>query len=127
MTDLSDQLNKIKDDVKCDTEKAKQKYQEFKGYSTIGKLGVINRFWQKAKWYLIGILLFLVFVVYYNKQQFGNVSMGVILVLAFLFILVIIVFNDNKGIIGNSVAFAVDPLPPHLGLDGVSNQVRFVN
>lgn len=127
MTDLSDQLKKMNDDVKTEADKAKQKIQQLKGNSTIGNLGAINRFWQRTKWYWIAILFFLVFLVYYNKQKFGNVSMGVILVLAFLFILIIIVFNENKGIIGNSVAFAVDPLPPHLGLDGVSNQVRFVN
>ena len=30
-------------------------------------------------------------------------------------------------LVGNAVPFAVDPLPPHLGLDGISNEIRFVN
>ena len=83
-------------------------------------------FWQKSKWYLALIFLILIAASYYYKT-IGKFTFGVGLLLSFLFIIVCIVFNDNQGLVGNSVPFAVNPLPPHLGLDGISNEIRFVN
>jgi hypothetical protein len=83
-------------------------------------------FWQKSKWYLALIFIITISAVYYQKN-IGKLTFAVALLLAFIFIIVCIVFNDNQGLVGNAVPFAVDPLPPHLGLDGISNEIRFVN
>ena len=94
---------------------------------SVSVLGKIHEFWLASKWYLVGILLMIVFIVYYNKRSLGNVNMAVVIVLAILFMLVIMISGDNKGAWANSVPFAVHPLPPHLGLDGVSNDIRYAN
>jgi len=96
-------------------------------YTSMNNLAKLNSFWMKSKWYLVGLLFFLVLIIYYNKQKMGTINMAAIILIVFLFIIVIIAFNDNKGVMGNAVPFAVNPLPPHLGLDGVSNKIRFVN
>ncbi len=97
---------------------------KFKSNSFITSVWI---FWNKACWYLVAILFAVVFMVYYKKDTLGAVNVSVVIALAFLFILVIIIFKDNKGVVGNSLVFAVDPMPPHLGLNGVSNEIRFVN
>ena len=124
MTDLSKQISDSLKEAKC---KASEEKQKIDSYSTVGKLGWVNEMWNKTKYYLIGILIFLVLVVYYKKQNMGSVSLGIIMMILFLFVIVVIVFNDNKGVVGNAVPFAINPMPPHLGLDGLSNQYKFVN
>lgn len=66
-------------------------------------------------------------MIYYNKEKLGSVSMAVVLVMAFLFIIIVFAFNDSKGQYANSLPYSTSPMPPHLGLDGVSNEIRFVN
>ncbi len=96
-------------------------------YKSLGFLEKINNFWNKVKWYLVILLLLVVLMIYYNKEKLGSVSMAVVLVMAFLFIIIVFAFNDSKGPYANSLPFGTYPMPPHLGLNGVSNEVRFVN
>lgn len=124
------QTKQVSDFASKEKDKA-QKYidqqkQMIKDYSSLKNLGRLNDFWEKSKWYLV-LLLFIVVLVVYYKKNFGAINMAVAIILVFVFILVIIIFNDNKGTMGNSVSFAAHPLPPHLGLDGISNEIRFVN
>jgi hypothetical protein len=43
----------------------------------------------------------------------------VFIVFFILFLMIVLMFKDKS-----SVSFAVNPLPPHLGLDGVSNEIK---
>lgn len=83
-------------------------------------------FWQNTKWYLALIFIITIMIVYYQKN-IGKLTFAVGILFAFIFIIVCFVFNDNQGLVGNSVPFAANPLPPHLGLDGISNEIRFIN
>jgi len=96
------------------------------GARTIKDLSVLWRFWQNTKWYLVTLLIFVVVLSLYQKN-ISTVNFVVVIVFAILFLMVIMIFNDNQGLMGDSVFFAVNPLPPHLGLDGISNDVRNSN
>lgn len=96
-------------------------------YKMIKKLAFVNNFWNKSKWYLVAILFITVLVVYYKKNNLGPINMAVIIIFAIILILIIIIFSDNNGVVGNSLSRVVSPMPPHLGLDGISKEIRFVN
>jgi hypothetical protein len=76
-------------------------------------------FWTKFRWWLIVILIFLGAFVFYRRAQIGVGNALVFIVFFILFLMVILMFKDKS-----SVSFAVNPLPPHLGLDGVSNEIK---
>jgi len=65
------------------------------------------------------ILIFIGAFVFYNRSQIGTGNVLVFIVFFILFLMVILMFKDKS-----SVSFAVNPLPPHLGLDGVSNEIK---
>jgi len=90
---------------------------------SIARLSKLWNFWMAVRWYLLVLLLFVGLLVFYKKEHIGTANLVIYIVLFILFLLVILIFNDNKGLVGNSVPFAVNPLPPHLGLDGVSSDV----
>ncbi len=92
--------------------------------NSIAALSKLWNVWSKVKWYLVAILLFVAMMIFYKKDSFSTSGIVIWIVFLILFLIVILIFNDNKGLMGNSVMFAVNPLPPHLGLDGVSNEVR---
>jgi hypothetical protein len=66
---------------------------------------------------LIAILL-----VYFSRKKFDTISIISVCILAFMFFLIFMM--SSHSYLGNSLPFATYPLPPHLGLDGVSNEVR---
>ena len=76
-------------------------------------------FWKEFRWWLIVILIFIGAFVIYNRAEIGVVNALVYIVFFILFLMVILMFKDKS-----SVSFAINPLPPHLGLDGVSNEIR---
>lgn len=76
-------------------------------------------FWIQFRWYLIVILIFLGAFVFYRRAQIGVGNALVFIVFFILFLMVILMFKDKS-----SVSFAINPLPPHLGLDGVSNEIK---
>jgi cell division protein FtsW (lipid II flippase) len=92
---------------------------------SIGNLSKLWKFWQQAKWWLIILLFIVIMMVFYNKEQLGTINVVILIVFIILFLLLVMFFNDNKGVMGNSVQFSLNPLPPHLGLDGVSNEVKY--
>jgi len=87
--------------------------------------GVWN-FWQSIKWYVL-LIFFLVMVAIFYQKNIGKINLIIIVILFFIFLITVLVFNDNRGTVANALPFSNYPLPPHLGLDGVSNQIRFVN
>jgi len=92
---------------------------------SIARLSKLWNFWMAVRWYLVILLMFVGLLVFYKREHIGNTNVVVYIVLFILFLIVVMIFNDNKGVMGDSVPFAVSPLPPHLGLDGVSNEVKF--
>lgn len=76
-------------------------------------------FWTQFRWWLILILIFLGAFVFYSRAQIGVGNALVFIVFFILFLMVILMFKDKR-----TVSFAVNPLPPHLGLDGVSNEIK---
>jgi hypothetical protein len=76
-------------------------------------------FWTQFRWYLIVILIFLGAFVFYKRAQIGVGNALVFIVFFILFLMIVLMFKDKS-----SVSFAVNPLPPHLGLDGVSNEIK---
>jgi hypothetical protein len=76
-------------------------------------------FWTQFRWWLILILIFLGAFVFYSRAQIGVGNALVFIVFFILFLMVVLMFKDKS-----SVSFAVNPLPPHLGLDGVSNEIK---
>ena len=86
---------------------------------TLMRLTRLWNFWTQFRWYLIVILIFIGAFVFYNRSQIGVVNTLVFIVFFILFLMVILMFKDKS-----SVSFAVNPLPPHLGLDGVSNEIK---
>jgi hypothetical protein len=76
-------------------------------------------FWTQFRWYLIVILIFLGAFVFYKRAQIGVGNALVFIVFFILFLMVIMMFKDKS-----TVSFAINPLPPHLGLDGVSNEIK---
>jgi len=92
---------------------------------SIARLSKLWNFWMAVRWYLVILLMFVGLLVFYKREHIGNTNVVVYIVLFILFLIVVMIFNDNKGVMGDSVPFAVNPLPPHLGLDGVSNEVKF--
>ena len=84
----------------------------------VRRLSKLWIFWRAVRWYLVVLLIFLGLLVFYKKEEIGMTNIVVYVVFFILFLLVIMFFNDNTG-----VSFATDPLPPHLGLDGVSRDV----
>ena len=76
-------------------------------------------FWTQFRWWLILILIFLGAFVFYRRAQIGVGNALVFIVFFILFLMVILMFKDKS-----SVSFAINPLPPHLGLDGVSNEIK---
>lgn len=86
---------------------------------TLRDLTKFWNFWTQFRWYLIVILIFVGAIVFYNRSVIGVGNALVYIVFFILFLMVILMFKD-KG----SVSFAINPLPPHLGLDGVSNEIQ---
>jgi hypothetical protein len=86
---------------------------------TLMRLTRLWNFWTQFRWYLIVILIFIGAFVFYNRSQIGVVNTLVFIVFFILFLMVILMFKDKS-----SVSFAINPLPPHLGLDGVSNEIK---
>jgi len=86
---------------------------------TLSRLTKLWNFWSAIKWYLVIILIFVGIIVFYKKETIGVGNALVYIVFFILFLMVILMFKD-KG----SLSFAVTPLPPHLGLDGISNEIR---
>lgn len=76
-------------------------------------------FWTQFRWWLILILIFLGAFVFYSRAQIGVGNALVFIVFFILFLMVVLMFKDKS-----TVSFAVNPLPPHLGLDGVSNEIK---
>jgi hypothetical protein len=76
-------------------------------------------FWTQFRWYLIVILIFLGAFIFYMRAQIGVGNALVFIVFFILFLMVVLMFKDKS-----TVSFAVNPLPPHLGLDGVSNEIK---
>jgi|688.fasta_scaffold689364_1 hypothetical protein len=76
-------------------------------------------FWIKFRWWLIVILIFAGAIVFYNRAQIGVGNALVYIVFFILFLMVILIFKDKS-----SLSFSINPLPPHLGLDGVSNEIK---
>jgi hypothetical protein len=76
-------------------------------------------FWTQFRWWLILILIFLGAFIFYRRAQIGVGNALVFIVFFILFLMVVLMFKDKS-----SVSFAVNPLPPHLGLDGVSNEIK---
>ncbi len=86
---------------------------------TLMRLTKLWNFWTQFRWYLIVILIFIGAFVFYNRSQIGTGNVLVFIVFFILFLMVILMFKDKS-----SVSFAITPLPPHLGLDGVSNEIK---
>jgi len=86
---------------------------------TLMRLTRLWNFWTQFRWYLIVILIFIGAFVFYNRSQIGVVNTLVFIVFFILFLMVILMFKDKS-----SVSFAINPLPPHLGLDGISNEIK---
>ncbi len=76
-------------------------------------------FWTQFRWWLILILIFLLAFVFYRRTTIGVGNALVFIVFFILFLMVILMFKDKS-----TVSFAIDPLPPHLGLDGISNEIK---
>jgi hypothetical protein len=76
-------------------------------------------FWIQFRWWLIVILIFAGALVFYKRAQIGVGNALVYIVFFILFLMVILIFKDKS-----SVSFSINPLPPHLGLDGVSNEIK---
>lgn len=85
---------------------------------SVRRLSKLWRFWMAVRWYLVIVLIFLGLLVFYKKEEVGLTNIVVFVVFFILFLLVVMFFNDNTG-----GSFATSPLPPHLGLDGVSREV----
>lgn len=92
---------------------------------SISRLSKLWKFWMAVRWYFVIILFFAILLAFYQREAIGNINLIVLVVFFILLLLVILFFSDRNGIVGNSVPFAVNPLPPHLGLDGVSNEIKF--
>jgi len=92
---------------------------EKKEDKTLKFLTKLWNFWKEFRWWLIVILIFIGAFVIYNRAEIGVVNALVYIVFFILFLMVILMFKDKS-----SVSFAINPLPPHLGLDGVSNEIR---
>jgi hypothetical protein len=86
---------------------------------TLMRLTRLWNFWTQFRWYLIVILIFIGAFVFFNRSQIGVVNTLVYIVFFILFLMVILMFKDKS-----SVSFAINPLPPHLGLDGISNEIK---
>ena len=86
---------------------------------TLMRLTKLWKFWTAFRWWLIVILIFMGAIVFYNKSTIGVGNTLVYIVFFILFLMVILMFKDKS-----SVSFAINPLPPQLGLDGVSNEIR---
>jgi len=86
---------------------------------TLMRLTRLWNFWTQFRWYLIVILIFIGAFVFYNRSQIGTGNVLVFIVFFILFLMVILMFKDKS-----SVSFAINPLPPHLGLDGISNEIK---
>jgi hypothetical protein len=76
-------------------------------------------FWIQFRWWLIVILIFAGALVFYRRAQIGVGNALVYIVFFILFLMVILMFKDKS-----TVSFTIDPLPPHLGLDGISNEIK---
>ena len=76
-------------------------------------------FWIQFRWWLIVILIFAGAIVFYRRAQIGVGNALVYIVFFILFLMVILMFKDKS-----TVSFTIDPLPPHLGLDGISNEIK---
>ena len=76
-------------------------------------------FWTHFRWWLILLLIFLGAFVFYKRTQIGVGNALVYIVFFILFLMVILMFKDKS-----TVSFSINPLPPHLGLDGISNELK---
>ena len=76
-------------------------------------------FWTQFRWWLILILIFLGAFIFYRRAQIGVGNALVFIVFFILFLMVVLMFKDKS-----SVSFAINPLPTHLGLDGISNEIK---
>jgi hypothetical protein len=86
---------------------------------TLMRLTKLWNFWIQFRWWLIVILIFLLAFVFYRRTTIGVGNALVFIVFFILFLMVILMFKDKS-----SVSFAINPLPPHLGLDGISNEIK---
>ena len=86
---------------------------------TLTRLTKLWNFWSAFRWWLIVVLIFVGAIVFYNRSTIGVGNALVYIVFFILFLMVILMFKDKS-----SVSFAINPLPPHLGLDGISNEIR---
>lgn len=86
---------------------------------TLTRLSKFWNFWTEFRWWLILVLIFIGAFVFYNRTIIGIGNTLVYIVFFILFLIVILIFKDKS-----SISFAINPLPPHLGLDGVSNEIR---
>lgn len=92
---------------------------EIKEDKTLSRLTKLWNFWTQSRWWLIVVLIFVGAIVFYNRTSIGVGNSLIYIVFFILFLMVIMMFKDKS-----SVSFAINPLPPHLGLDGVSNEIR---
>jgi hypothetical protein len=86
---------------------------------TLMRLTKLWNFWIQFRWWLIVILIFLLAFVFYRRTTIGVGNALVFIVFFILFLMVILMFKDKS-----TVSFTIDPLPPHLGLDGISNEIK---
>lgn len=91
---------------------------------SISRLSKLWKFWMAVRWYFVVILFFIILLLFYKKESIGNLNFAIFIVFFIILLLVIMFFRDSRGVVGDSVPFSVNPLPPHLGLDGVSNNVK---
>jgi hypothetical protein len=86
---------------------------------TLTRLTKFWKFWNEFRWWLILILIFVGAIVFYNRSILGVGNALAYIVFFILFLMVILIFKDTS-----SLSFSINPLPTHLGLDGVSNEIR---
>lgn len=82
--------------------------------------------WLYNPFMMIGKILLYVFIayiiIYFARRKLDVISWVSIVLLAFMFYMVF--ENAYSQNVNGSLPFATYPLPPHLGLYGISNEVR---
>ena len=86
----------------------------------VTRLEGVWRFWSAVRWYLLAI--FFVVMIVLSSGTASKMSKITLWVVFFILLLLIIMFFSGNTLGLNQ---AVDPLPPHLGLDGVSLGVKY--
>ena len=88
---------------------------------SIPSLGwLYNPFMTIAKIFIFGFVAYL--IVFFARRKLDIVSWIAIVILTFMFYIVF--ENAYSQNVNGSLPFATYPLPPHLGLYGISNEVR---